>query len=28
VLTLPPGQALSGVLTRDWIRPTVGGGKS
>ena len=28
VLTLPPGQALSGVLTHDWIRPTVGGGKS
>jgi general secretion pathway protein J len=28
VLTLPPGQALSGVVTRDWIRPTVGGGKS
>ena len=28
VLTLPPGQALGGVLTRDWVRPTVGGGKS
>ncbi|WP_394788956.1 type II secretion system protein J [Rhodoferax sp.] len=28
VLTLPPGQALSGVLTHDWIRPIVGGGKS
>ena len=28
VLTLPPGQALSGKLTRDWVRPTVGGGKS
>ena len=28
VLTLPPGQALSGTLTRDWVRPTVGGGKS
>lgn len=27
VLTLSPGQAISGVLTRDWIRPTVGGGK-
>jgi general secretion pathway protein J len=25
---LPPGQALSGVLTRDWIKPTVGGGKT
>jgi general secretion pathway protein J len=28
VLTLPPGQALAGVITRDWVRPTVGGGKS
>jgi general secretion pathway protein J len=28
VLTLPPGQALAGTLTRDWVRPTVGGGKS
>ncbi|MDB5892773.1 MAG: ral secretion pathway protein [Rhodoferax sp.] len=28
VLTLPPGQALAGVLTQDWVRPTVGGGKS
>lgn len=28
VLTLPPGQALSGKLTRDWVRPTVSGGKS
>lgn len=28
VLTLPAGQALSGTLTRDWVRPTVGGGKS
>lgn len=27
VLTLPPGQVLSGTLTRDWVRPTVGGGK-
>lgn len=27
VLTLPAGQALSGTLTRDWILPTVGGGK-
>jgi general secretion pathway protein J len=24
-LTLPPGQALSGVLTRDWARPGMGG---
>jgi general secretion pathway protein J len=28
VLTLPAGQAISGELTRDWVRPTVGGGKS
>lgn len=28
VLTLPPGQALAGKLTRDWVRPTLGGGKS
>jgi general secretion pathway protein J len=28
VLTLAPGQALAGTLTRDWVRPTVGGGKS
>lgn len=28
VLTLPPGQALSGKLTRDWVRPTVSGSKS
>ncbi|HSV55066.1 MAG TPA: prepilin-type N-terminal cleavage/methylation domain-containing protein [Burkholderiaceae bacterium] len=28
VLTLPAGQALAGTLTRDWVRPTVGGGKS
>ena len=28
VLTLPPGQALNGRITRDWVRPTVGGGKS
>ena len=27
-LTLPAGRALSGKLTRDWVRPTVGGGKS
>lgn len=24
VLTLPPGQALSGRITRDWARPTLG----
>jgi general secretion pathway protein J len=28
ILTLPTGQALSGVITRDWVRPTMGGGKS
>lgn len=28
VLTLSPGQAISGRLTLDWVRPTVGGGKS
>lgn len=28
VLTLPPGQAIHGPLTLDWVRPTVGGGKS
>jgi general secretion pathway protein J len=28
VLTLPPGHALHGPLTRDWVRPTLGGGKS
>ncbi|WP_198972795.1 hypothetical protein [Xylophilus sp. ASV27] len=28
VLTLPPGQAVSGTLQRDWVNPTAGGGKS
>ena len=28
VLTLPPGESLSGTLTRDWVRPTVAGNKS
>lgn len=28
VLTLPPGGAISGVVTRDWVRTTLGGGKS
>lgn len=28
VLTLPTGHALHGSLTRDWVRPTLGGGKS
>ena len=27
VLSLAPGQAISGTLTRDWLRPIVGGGK-
>jgi general secretion pathway protein J len=25
VLDLPPGQALNGTITRDWVRPLVGG---
>jgi general secretion pathway protein J len=28
VLVLPPGGALAGAITRDWVRPTLGGGKS
>jgi general secretion pathway protein J len=28
VLTLPPGQAISGALTRDWVRPTLAANKS
>ena len=28
VLTLPEGPTLSGTLTRDWLNPSVGGGKS
>ncbi len=28
VLTLPPGQAISGTLTRDWVRPVIGVRKS
>lgn len=28
VLTLPPGHALHGPLTRDWVRPTLAGDKS
>lgn len=28
VLNLPAGQAINGRLTRDWARPTLGGGKS
>ena len=27
-LELPPGQALAGRLTRDWVNPLKGGGKS
>lgn len=27
VLTLAPGQAISGTLTRDWVRGVIGGGK-
>jgi len=27
VLTLPPGQPISGTLTRDWVQPVLGGGK-
>lgn len=27
VLTLPAGQAISGTLVKDWVRPTVGGGR-
>lgn len=27
VLSLAPGQAISGTLTRDWLRPDVGGGR-
>lgn len=28
VLQLPPGRAITGRIQRDWVRPTVGGGKS
>ena len=28
VLNLASGQAISGELMRDWVRPTIGGGKS
>jgi len=27
VLTLPPGTSINGTLTRDWVRPTLGGGR-
>ena len=28
VLTLPPGQAIAGKLTMDWVKPTWAGGRS
>jgi general secretion pathway protein J len=28
ILSVAPGQALSGGFTKDWIRPVTGGGKS
>ena len=28
VLTVAPGQAISGVVTRDWVRPTLSGGRT
>ena len=28
VLTLPPGRAIAGQLVRDWVNPSLGGGKS
>ncbi|SEF20822.1 prepilin-type N-terminal cleavage/methylation domain-containing protein [Variovorax sp. NFACC27] len=28
VITLPPGDGLSGTLTRDWVKPTVGAPKT
>lgn len=28
VLDLPAGSALAGLITRDWVRPTLGGNKS
>ena len=28
VLNLPPGEGLSGTLTRDWVKPTVGSSRS
>ena len=28
VLTLPPGEPINGVITRDWVRPVTGGNKS
>jgi general secretion pathway protein J len=28
ILKLSPGQALAGTLIRDWVQPTIGGGKT
>ena len=28
VLTLPAGEAINGIITRDWVRPALGGSKS
>lgn len=28
VLTLPAGEAINGIVTRDWVRPILGGAKS
>jgi general secretion pathway protein J len=28
VISLPPGDGLSGTLTRDWVKPIVGGARS
>ena len=28
VLTVPAGEAINGILTRDWVRPVLGGRKS
>ncbi|HMS25830.1 MAG TPA: prepilin-type N-terminal cleavage/methylation domain-containing protein [Burkholderiaceae bacterium] len=28
ILTLPEGEPIQGKITRDWLRPTLGGGKS
>lgn len=28
LIDLPPGQALAGQITRDWVNPLKGGGKT
>jgi general secretion pathway protein J len=28
ILNLAPGQAITGELTRDWVRPTLSGGRT